>query len=112
MNKLKVWSPAGLKAGQKNSLVGKGESIIDFNHGLASLVTKGRVGVDNQPSSVIEGDSNVIVGNDVDWSTGIKFSDQAAPITAKLQSYNDITKNVEDDKYASYSSLHTQTKNV
>ena len=30
-----------------NSLVGKGESIIDYTNGTGTLVTKGKVGVDN-----------------------------------------------------------------
>jgi len=39
------------------------------------LVDKGTKGVDNQPSSVSPNDDNVIAGNDVDWTTGVKFSD-------------------------------------
>lgn len=88
----KVWTPNGYQAGPVNSLVGKGESIIDYTNGTGTLVTKGKVGVDNQPSSVRRDDNNVIAGNDIDWSNGMKFSDQVAPLTAKLQMYNDIEK--------------------
>lgn len=107
MNKTKVWTPNGYQVGPINSLVGKGESIIDYTNGTGTLVTKGKVGVDNQPSSVKENDSNVIAGNDVDWTTGMKFSDQIAPLTAKLQMYNNIEKTT--GKNYNMSSLSKQT---
>lgn len=103
----KVWTPNGYQAGPVNSFVGKGESIIDYTNGTGTLVTKGKVGVDNQPSSVRRDDNNVIAGNDVDWSNGMKFSDQVAPLTAKLQMYNDIEKRA--GKKSDLSSLSKQT---
>lgn len=103
----KVWTPNGYQSGPVNSLVGKGESIIDYTNGTGTLVTKGKVGVDNQPSSVSINDNNVIAGNDVDWSNGMKFSDQVAPLTAKLQMYNDIEKRA--GKKSELSSLSKQT---
>ena len=103
----KVWTPNGYQSGPVNSLVGKGESIIDYNNGTGTLVTKGKVGVDNQPSSVSVNDNNVIAGNDVDWSNGMKFSDQVAPLTAKLQMYNNIEKRA--GKKSELSSLSKQT---
>ena len=84
----KVWTPNGYQVGPTNSLVGKGESIINYSNGTGSLVTKGTKGVDNQPSSVQPNDDNVIAGNDIDWSNGMKFSDQIAPLTKKLEMYN------------------------
>ena len=103
----KVWTPNGYQAGPVNSLVGKGESIIDYTNGTGTLVTKGKVGVDNQPSSVRRDDNNVIAGNDIDWSNGMKFSDQVAPLTAKLQMYNNIEKRAV--KKSELSSLSKQT---
>ena len=103
----KVWTPNGYQAGPINSLVGKGESIIDYTNGTGTLVTKGKVGVDNQPSSVRIDDNNVIAGNDIDWSNGMKFSDQVAPLTAKLQMYNNIEKRA--GKKSELSSLSKQT---
>lgn len=103
----KVWTPNGYQSGPVNSLVGKGESIIDYTNGTGTLVTKGNVGVDNQPSSVSVNDNNVIAGNDVDWSNGMKFSDQVAPLTAKLQMYNNIEKRA--GKKSELSSLSKQT---
>lgn len=103
----KVWTPNGYQAGPVNSLVGKGESIIDYTNGTGTLVTKGKIGVDNQPSSVRRDDDNVIAGNDIDWSNGMKFSDQVAPLTAKLQMYNDIEKRA--GKKSDLSSLSKQT---
>lgn len=107
LNVNKVWTPNGYQAGPVNSLVGKGESIIDYTNGTGTLVTKGKVGVDNQPSSVSMNDNNVIAGNDVDWSNGMKFSDQVAPLTAKLQMYNNIEKRAV--KKSELSSLSKQT---
>lgn len=103
----KVWTPNGYQGGPVNSLVGKGESIIDYTNGTGTLVTKGKVGVDNQPSSVHEDDSNVIAGNDRDWTNGIKFSEQIAPLTAKLQMYNNIEKKM--GRKSEISSLSKQT---
>lgn len=107
LNVNKVWTPNGYQAGPVNSLVGKGESIIDYTNGTGTLVTKGKVGVDNQPSSVSVNDNNVIAGNDVDWSNGMKFSDQVAPLTVKLQMYNNIEKRT--GKKSELSSLSKQT---
>ena len=107
LNVNKVWTPNGYQAGPVNSLVGKGESIIDYTNGTGTLVTKGKVGVDNQPSSVRIDDNNVIAGNDIDWSNGMKFSDQVAPLTAKLQMYNNIEKRT--GKKSELSSLSKQT---
>lgn len=109
MRTQKVWTPNGYTQGPINSLVGKGESIIDYTNGTGTLVTKGKRGVDNQPSSVEQNDNNVIAGNDVDWSNGIKFSDQVAPLTAKLQMYNNIEKRVKENKL---DSLSKQTKQL
>lgn len=107
MIKQKVWTPNGYQVGPTNSMVGKGESIIDYTNGTGTLVTKGKVGVDNQPSSVRQDDRNVIAGNDIDWTNGIKFSQQIAPLTARLQMYNDIEKKI--NKKPSMSSLSKQT---
>ena len=107
LNVNKVWTPNGYQAGPVNSLVGKGESIIDYTNGTGTLVTKGKVGVDNQPSSVRRDDNNVIAGNDIDLSNGMKFSDQVAPLTAKLQMYNNIEKRA--GKKSELSSLSKQT---
>ena len=107
LNVNKVWTPNGYQAGPVNSLVGKGESIIDYTNGTGTLVTKGKVGVDNQPSSVRRDDNNVIAGNDIDWSNGMKFSEQVAPLTAKLQMYNNIEKRA--GKKSELSSLSKQT---
>ena len=109
MRTQKVWTPNGYAQGPVNSLVGKGESIIDYTNGTGTLVTKGKRGIDNQPSSVEQNDNNVIAGNDVDLSNGIKFSDQVAPLTAKLQMYNNIEKRVKENKL---DSLSKQTKQL
>ena len=107
MIKQKVWTPNGYQVGPTNSMVGKGESIIDYTNGTGTLVTKGKVGVDNQPSSVRQDDRNVIAGNDIDWTNGMKFSQQIAPLTARLQMYNDIENKA--NKKPSMSSLSKQT---
>lgn len=106
----KVWTPSGYQAGPMNSLVCKGESIINYSNGTGTLVTKGKEGVDNQPSSVQPNDDNVIAGNDIDWSNGMKFSDQIAPLTKKLEFYNNIPKQ-NKSKY-NLSSLSKQTQQL
>lgn len=111
MRQQKVWTPNGYMQGPVNSLVGKGESIIDYTNGTGTLVTKGKVGVDNQPSSVKQEDQNVIAGNDVDWTNGMKFSDQVAPLTAKLQMYNDIEKKSKQNKLSSLSKQTMELQN-
>lgn len=106
----KVWTPNGYQVGPTNSLVGKGESIINYSNGTGSLVTKGTKGVDNQPSSVQPDDDNVIAGNDIDWSNGMKFSDQIAPLTKKLEMYNSIEN--KNKFKPNLSSLSKQTKQL
>lgn len=105
----KVWTPSGYQAGPTNSYVGKGESIIDYTNGTGTLVTKGNRGVDNQPSSVSVNDDNVVIGNDKDWTNGVKFSDQAAPLTVQLQTLNKFNR---AGRYNEKSSLSGITKNV
>lgn len=107
--KSKVWTPDGYQVGPTNSYVGKGESIIDYTNGTGTLVTKGNRGIDNQPSSVSATDDNVIIGNDKDWTNGVKFSDQAAPFTAQLQTLNKFNR---AGRYNEKSSLSDITKNV
>lgn len=109
-NRGKVWSPEGYETGEHNSYVGKGESIINFSTGKGSLVNKGKIGVDNQPSSVQENDDNVILGNDIDWSNGNTFAQQAAPYTNYIQSVNKNRDKV--GKYNKLSSLSKQTKDL
>lgn len=101
MNTQKVWTPNGYTRGPVNSLVGKGESIINYNNGTGALITKGKVGVDNQPSSVAPDDDNVIAGNDIDWSNGQKFSDQVAPYTQSLSMINKIEQKAGRSKLSS-----------
>lgn len=81
----KVWTPSGERFGPVNSLVGKGESIIDYNNGKASYVNKGVKGKDTQPAIASPGDDLVIAGNNIDFTNGISFADQAAPYTKMLQ---------------------------
>lgn len=105
----KVWTPSGLQDGPMNSLVGKGESIINFNTGKAALVTDGRKGIDNQPSSVKPNDDNVIAGNDIDWigykngnsTRPITFADQMAPISAQIQAIDDLGNRAKISKLSS-----------
>lgn len=105
-----VYSPYGVVNGPHESNVGKGESIIDFNNGSATIVDRGTVGVDNQPSSVREDDSNVILGNDIDWRTGDTFARQAAPYTMQIQSMNETQNKV--GRYGKLSSLSKVTSDL
>lgn len=106
----KVWSPDGYVSGLHNSYVGKGEVIANFNSGKASVITKGKVGVDNQKSSVSENDDNIILGNDVDFTTGRTFAEQGRPYADKLHFINQSEKKV--GKYGKLSSLSKNTQNL
>lgn len=106
----KVWSPDGYVPGAHNSYVGKGEVIANFNDGKASVITKGKVGVDNQKSSVSENDDNVILGNDVDYTTGRTFAEQGRPYADKLHFINQSEKKV--GKYGKLSSLSKSTQDL
>lgn len=106
----KVWTPSGYQEGPFNSLVGKGESIIDYVNGTGTLVTKGQVGDDNQPSSVQTNDPNVIAGNDIDLLTGKTFASQMAPYTKILERINKGDKLRE--KNGKLSSLSKATQEI
>ena len=116
-NNKQVWTPNGLQTAPLNSMVGKGESIINYNTGDASLVTKGIKGRDTEGSSVQDNDNNVIAGNDKDYigylhgkTPGLmSFADQVAPITARVQMLNSLIK---DNKHPELSSLSKITKQV
>ena len=116
-NNKKVWTPNGLQSAPFNSMVGKGESIINYDTNNASLITKGIKGRDTEGSSVQENDSNVIAGNDKDYlgyfhgkTNGLmSFADQVAPITARVQMLNSLIK---DNKHPELSSLSKQTRQL
>ena len=116
-NNKQVWTPNGLQTAPLNSMVGKGESIINYNTGNASLVTKGIKGRDTEESSVQDNDNNVIAGNDKDYIGYLhgktprlmSFADQVAPITARVQMLNSLIK---DNKHPELSSLSKITKQV
>ena len=96
-----TWTPDGQQYAPVNSLVGKGESIIDYTEGKASYIDKGTKRVDNQPSVAQDGDRIVIAGNDKDWSNGVSFADQIAPFTKRLERLNKTAKSVQNNKYSS-----------
>lgn len=95
-----TWTPDGQQYAPVNSLVGKGESIIDYTEGKASYVDKGTKRVDNQPSVAQDGDRIVIAGNNKDWSNGVSFADQIAPFTKRLEHLNKTAKSVQNNKYS------------
>lgn len=103
-----VWSPVGQINGPVNSKVGFGESIVNLHNGTGTVVTKGKRGVDNQPSTVEENDDNTIFGNLYNPYTGNTFADDALIDTAKLQQINNVEKKVKD--YGKLSSLSKQTQ--
>ena len=95
-----TWTPDGQQYAPVNSLVGKGESIIDYTEGKASYINKGTKRVDNQPSVAQDGDRIVIAGNDKDWSNGVSFADQVAPFTKRLERLNKTAKSIQNNKYS------------
>lgn len=109
-NNGKVWSPAGYGYGATNSKVGLGESIVNFRTGKGTLVTKGTKGVDDQDSSVRPGDDNTIFGNVMNPYSGMLFSDQAAPLTAKLQQINAMSAQRRKNNQSSLSEFTQQVQ--
>lgn len=97
----KVWTPSGEQYGPANSLVGKGESIIDYDNGKASYVDKGKKRVDNQPSIAAPGDNIVIAGNDIDITNGMSFANQAAPFSKTLQKLDEKEALIKSGKGSS-----------
>lgn len=95
-----TWTPDGQQYAPVNSLVGKGESIIDYTEGKASYIDKGTKRIDNQPSVAQDGDRIVIAGNDKDWSNGVSFADQVAPFTKRLERLNKTAKSIQNNKYS------------
>lgn len=89
-----VWTPDGIEYGPVGSLVGRGESLIDYDKGKASIVDKGTKRVDNQASIAQEGDNIVIAGNDTDWETGESFANLVAPYTRMVEHANNIIDNI------------------
>ena len=109
-NQNKVQTSEGLQNGITNSMVGKGESILNFNNGTGSIVNKGKVGVDNQKSNVAQNDDNTVLGNDVDWRTGKSFAQQALPYTSGLEQINKMEKRV--GRFGDKSSLSKTTADL
>lgn len=109
----KIWTPQGLQSldstqqlmDRVNSYVGKGETIRNPQTGDATYVDEGTKGVDDQPSSVAENDNNVVLGNDIEWTTGQTFANLAAPHTKALEQirsiYNKINKNKDKSSLSS-----------
>lgn len=123
----KVWGPQGRQLGPANSLVGKGETIANFDTHDSSLVTTGTVGKDTEYSNVTQDDNNVIFGNDpnlIRFNRGKStptYAQMAAPITAIRQVLSDKinqidkmkqTRGAEIDKKSKYSFLSRQTKEL
>lgn len=94
-----VFDKDGYHFGPKNSRVGKGESIINFDEGKLAYIDKGKKRADDQYSSVEEGDNNYIAGNDIDWSTGISFADQVAPASKYFQKLENMKQAIQNNKH-------------
>ena len=94
-----VFDKDGYHFGPKNSRVGKGESIINFDESKLAYIDKGKKRADDQYSSVEEGDTNYIAGNDIDWSTGISFADQVAPASKYFQKLEKMKQAIQNNKH-------------
>lgn len=94
-----VFDKDGYHFGPKNSRVGKGESIINFDEGKLAYIDKGKKRADDQYSSVEEGDNNYIAGNDIDWSTGTSFADQVAPASKYFQKLEKMKQTIQNNKH-------------
>ena len=95
-----VFDKDGYHLGPINSKVGKGETIVNFDEGKMTYIDKGKKRADDQYSSVQEGDNNYIAGNDIDWTNGISFADQVAPMSKQYTKNEELRKLIESNKYA------------
>ena len=95
-----VFDKDGYHLGPINSKVGKGETIVNFDEGKMTYIDKGKKRADDQYSSVQEGDNNYIAGNDIDWTNGISFADQVAPMSKQYTKNEKLRKAIESNKYA------------
>lgn len=95
-----VFDKDGYHFGPINSKVGKGETIVNFDEGKMTYIDKGKKRADDQYSSVQEGDNNYIAGNDIDWTNGISFADQVAPMSKQYTKNEKLRKAIESNKYA------------
>ena len=73
-----------------NAKVSAAESIIDniddVNNTTGHVVKNGKLNQDTNYANV--NDNTVILGNTVDWRTGVNFRDQALPYTSALEKIN------------------------
>lgn len=106
----KVWTPDGYMKGEHNSQVGFGEVLFNKNQGKAVVVDKGKYGADDQKSSIREDDDNIILGNDIDWTTGRTFAEQGRPHAAAVQDLLGEAKKI--GKYGDRSSLTNRTQTL
>lgn len=95
-----VFDKDGYHLGPINSKVGKGETIVNFDEGKMTYIDKGKKRADDQYSSVQEGDNNYIAGNDIDWTNGISFADQVAPMSKQYTKNEKLRKAIESNKHA------------
>ena len=95
-----VFDKDGYHLGPINSKVGKGETIVNFDEGKMTYIDRGKKRADDQYSSVQEGDNNYIAGNDIDWTNGISFADQVAPMSKQYTKNEKLRKAIESNKYA------------
>ena len=95
-----VFDKDGYHLGPINSKVGKGETIVNFDEGKMTYIDKGKKRADDQYSSVQEGDNNYIAGNDIDWTNGMSFADQVAPLSKQYTKNEKLRKLIESNKYA------------
>lgn len=95
-----VFDKDGYHLGPINSKVGKGETIVNFDEGKMTYIDKGKKRADDQYSSVQEGDNNYIAGNDIDWTNGMSFADQVAPISKQYTKNEKLRKAIESNKHA------------
>ena len=84
------YTSLGKQTIQPNARVAAAESIIDniddINNATGHVVKDGKLNQDTNYANVNNG--TVILGNDIDWRTGVNFRDQALPYTAALEKIN------------------------
>ena len=96
-----VYTPNGIMPFQPNSLVAKGESILSNlnptnpEEAEGNVVKHGSGTKDDVQANLKE--SDVVLGKDIDWRTGLSFKKEGLPYTMALEHINNKYENNGND---------------
>lgn len=102
-----VETPEGVLPGPVKSIVGKGEGLINFNNGTASIVETGTTGKDTNYASIDPNDKNqVVLSNSIPVpGTNTTIAQAAEPYIRMLPYAQNIEKMAIMNKLVDYTNL-------